>query len=384
MKTNRRIRFALASLLLATMACSLLPFGKDEAPEATSEAVSQPAESSSDSGQTSFELAPLDVSRLWDKDQFSSLRARMVIDYDLDVEGAPTKVSMTMLMEATADPSASHLSMTQEGMDLGEFGAFNIEMYMMNDQIYMSGFFGDSWMVLPDEESMDFMDEFLVDPEEIVDVPPQAWRAPDPEMVNGVSSWHYKFNQDDMMEFAPESLDDLDFESMVVDMWIAVDGGYMVRMENEMEGINAAASEDMGAPEGEIHQMHFVYDVLEINTPITIELPPEAANAEPFDPFSMMGGMDEVDDEMLEYVPLPEDAEISFSFEGMFEAQTSWSFDETKDWMLAELATLGWVVDNEFGSAADGYMVFFNMGDKSLTLTLTENESGTSIVAMMN
>ena len=52
--------------------------------------------------------------------------------------------------------------------------------------------------------------------------------------------------------------------------------------------------------------------------------------------------------------------------------------------LFAELEALGWVVDTEFGSAADGYMAFFNMGDMSLTLTLTETPSGTSIVAMMD
>jgi len=376
MKNHRSIGFVLAALLLATMACSLLPFGKDEAPEPTVAAVQEPAalpteipegssDASKDPSRAGYKIAPLNQSRLWDEEQ-------------------PTDISMTMLMELTTDPLASHVTMTTEGMDMGELGdTFNIEMYIIDEKIYMTGFLGDSWMVMSDESS-DFTDDMFVDPEEFVDAPPQAWRAPDPEMINGVSTWHYAFDEEDVMEFAPESVEDLEFDSMIVDMWVAVDGGHMVRMEATMEGIKSTANEDMGLPEGEVHQMHMVYNVLEINTPFTIELPPEAANAEPFDPLGILGEMDEVDDEMLENLPLPDDAEITFSVAGMLQAETSWSFDETKDWMFAELAALGWVVDTEFGSAADGYMAFFNMGEKSLSLTLTETENGTSIVALMD
>jgi len=130
MKNHRSIGFVLAALLLATMACSLLPFGKDEAPEPTVAAVQEPAalpteipegssDASKDPSRAGYKIAPLNQSRLWDEEQLSSLRAEFVIDYDMDFEGAPTDISMTMLMELTTDPLASHVTMTTEGMDMG-------------------------------------------------------------------------------------------------------------------------------------------------------------------------------------------------------------------------------------------------------------------------
>ncbi|OGO16397.1 MAG: hypothetical protein A2Z14_04490 [Chloroflexi bacterium RBG_16_48_8] len=105
----------------------------------------------------------------------------------------------------------------------------------------------------------------------------------------------------------------------------------------------------------------------DVNGDFTIELPPEAAAAEPlsFDEDLLSGG-----EWTREDVPLPEGAEIDFAMEGMVSAYTNLTFEEVVEFMLTQLEANGWTVEGEPWESEDSYWGDFVKDGETLNLMI--------------
>jgi hypothetical protein len=193
-----------------------------------------------------------------------------------------------------------------------------------------------------------------------------------PENINGVMSWHYVIDKEDLEQELGT------YDELAADAWIAVDGGYLVKMDITMSGsFDTGTFGDQPIDEGTIHVIFNMHDV---NSDFTIELPPEAAEAEPFSfDENLLGGGEWT----REDAPLPEDAEIDFAMEGMVFAYTNLSFDDALNFMLSQLEANGWVVDGEPWAAEDSYWADFVKEGESLSLSIDPATDGTDRIEIM-
>jgi hypothetical protein len=360
MKRTLFLLIAIFSLVLSTLACAL--FGGDDegdstdtgSTEATQVVVDEP-----DATETpEFEEGTIDLDSIWNTMNIESYRGDFTMTFD-GTKGSETVTgSITMSIEQTSNPPAQHMSMSMEGYDIDpELAGFDtFEIYIMEDMVYM--YMGEEmgWMAFPNDPEESMSDEFM-SYQDFVDLPEKAKRKLLPENVNGVMAWHYVID-DDLVE-------DLgSYDEISADAWIAVDGGYLVKMDITMSG--SFTTEDLGDQPIDEGTMHIIFNMIDVNSDFTIELPPEAAEAEPFSfGDELLGG-----EWTREDVPLPEDAEIDFVMEGMVNAYTSLSYEDALEFMLTQLEANGWVVEGEPWESEDSYWADFVKEGETLTLMI--------------
>ncbi len=357
MKRYNFILLVILCLVCSSLACSLLNLGKDgeEASQPTEESPSGPTQEPA----AEFETAPLDELTAFDTSKIKSYRGEMTMSFDGSSNGKTVNGSVFMTIEMTSEPKASHFTMKMEGDSFdGEEILPEMEFYIVGDKMYTNLGGEGGWMVLPAESDESINDAFF-SYQDIADLPPNAQRKLLPESVNGVMCWHYVFDESD---FPPEARE---FDSMSAELWVSVDDGYVVKMDLTASGaFNQTEGEFQSMDEG---TMHIIFDMKDVNQNFTIELPPEAASAEELD----LGG-DLLGDMTWERedVPLPEDAEIVYTYEQMVTAYTLLSVEEARDFMLTQLEANGWTFNTVIYEEDDSYMADFTKGDETLTIMI--------------
>lgn len=218
-----------------------------------------------------FEIATIIQGDLWNLGGLASYRSDYVVTFDGFAQGEAVQGSMSLLLEVTSDPPAQHFLMDLEGYDLGETSLVNTEMYILDESIYINLGFEEEWMTFPGS-SIESMQETLLLPQNFVDLPPAAPRSLLPESVNGVMSWHYKIDDANFQVASAV------YDTMKADVWVAVDGGYLVKMDATFSGSfgEGSAFLDRGT-------IQFLFNLLTINQVFTITLPPAALQATDFD-----------------------------------------------------------------------------------------------------
>lgn len=360
----------IASLLITTLACA--GFGGDdtevetEAPpvEVKPTDVSQPEATE----EPELEVSTIDTQRLWDSSDISSFRGEFIISFEGTTAGEPTQGSMSMFIESTTDPLAQHFTLSMEGLDLGEdlegFELTDMEFYMVDNTMYANMGMGLGWLKFPGMTVEDMQDTVIM-PEDFVDLPPSANRKLLPETVNGVSCWHYVLDDPSVLGETSE------FETFMADAWIAVDGGYLVKMELDATGSFADEfGESISLDDG---SMHIVFNLLSINEAFTIVVPDEALAAEDFG----LGTGTFGDQEWTrEDVPLPADASVDLVMDGTVFFYTDLSVQEASEFMTDQLAANGWVEGSMTYATEDSYFGDFSKDGETLTLMFNPNTDG--------
>jgi hypothetical protein len=371
MRSKSILWIFLASLLIASLACST-PFGGDDTDVETEpdtgqvEATEVPPPVATEVPE--FEEAPIDALQLWDSRDITSYKGEFIISFDGFTAGEATQGSLNMLMEMTTDPMAQHFILSLEGLDLGEevegFDLTDMEFYMVEDTMYANMGMGLGWLKFPGMTVDDFQDSVLL-PEEFIDLPPTANRKLLPETVNGVRCWHYVIDDPSIFDETAQ------FETFEADAWVAVDGGYLVKLEMSATGtFSAEFNEGISLEEG---SMDIVFNLLSINEPFTIELPEEALAAEDFG-----FGTDLLGDQewTREDVPLPADAQIDLVMDGTVFFFTDLTVQETADFMTEQLSANGWTPVGEPFSSPDSFIGDFSKEAETLTLMINPNTEG--------
>lgn len=311
---------------------------------------------------------------------FSAYRTKIKMVFKgLDSEGKPADGTIEIFSEKVKEPPASHMSMKMQGTTLGNVdmqGAenFEIETYVVNDMVYMRNpLLGQEnpWVSYAATGEEDFSSGFSAG--DLVDMPSTARRSLLPQDVNGISCWHYTFNEKDIP--ADERMV---FQKATGEVWVAREGKYPVKFTVQA---TTAAKPDAKPAEGKFFvagDFSVEYELMDVNQSIEIVVPEEATKAGA----SMGGGANSGSGEAA--FPMVDDAKVDFSMEGMLSYTSQKSVKEVVEFYREQLPPLGWKPDTTLEMVDEtGALLSFKQEAKTLTISISVEEGTGLKVALI-
>jgi hypothetical protein len=385
MRRKFLLLMAVLSLVFANFACSVLGAGdadndvKVESPQVNQPESGQPPKSiqpESDQAPMAtevpeFEEVRIDSVSLWDMGEIQSYRGDFTMIFDGTSELGHVNGSIIMNVESTHDPPRQHTLIKMDGYDLdlgwGDFSKF--EFYIIEGTVYFNYGDGGDWITLTSDLEDLLADEF-VSPENFIDFPEKAMRKWQPEDVNGVNAWHYVLDETDFSNKYNQ------YDDVTGDVWIAVDGGYVVKVDVSMTGtFSPNKFGDQPVDQGTIR---YSYNLRDVNENFAIVLPGESASHENTPPpedtplpedTPSSDGQDEEVVWAREDIPLPADAKINYASGTNITAYSQHPFDEVVEFFERQLPANGWAAQWE-NHGTKIYNGGFAKGGESLTLNL--------------
>jgi hypothetical protein len=191
----------------------------------------------------------------------SSYRSRFVLTFaGTDEAGAPVDLSWTISEARSSDPPASYYAWDGQGsgvpgasgsVELVQIGGAGYMVFTEEGESECTPFPAEG---SPPEQTTFSPDTFLAGADFS-----QAQRFLPDEDINGVAARHYSINQQEV------SLPGFS-GTLAGDIWVAVDGGHVVRQVISAAGQVVA----LGGVRG---YLEWTYDLLDINRPVSIEPP---------------------------------------------------------------------------------------------------------------
>jgi hypothetical protein len=335
-------------------------------PEPTAVPEAQPTKEPEPTAEP-VEEEELDASSLADISQFSSYRTNMRILITGTQDGEPIEQVIEFTVEYTAEPLAQHIYVKGAGVDEAS-GLDEMEMYQIEDTMYIS--IAGEWFSAPAEEG-DLSTEGIVAPDDLLG-DTCGWKKGKKTEINGVQAQHWSVSKDALEDcMPPEQLADLgDITDAGGDLYVAVDGSYVVQLDIFYEGENVdldIQTTDEPVDEGRV-EIHFAMS--DVNVPFTIELPEEA-----------IAGTGMPSD-----IPAPPDAEEVSSMFGMISLMSPSEPAVVAEFYQTEMPNNGWTEASAeaFGDmhtlefTKDGrtasIMISFDsdVGKSSVLITVTE------------
>lgn len=269
--------------------------------------------------------------------------------------------AMEILVEFTRQPLTQHIVMSGEGTEQAD-EAGDMEMYRVEDTIYMK--LGEGWISTPSDD--DVLDETgFLDPEDMLG-DTCGWKHEGRSSYNSVDSEHWKLSWEDLKScmVGEEWTDIGEITDASGELYVAREGNYIAYMELMLEGQNLAMS--TGGEEGAVKEgrMEFTYEMSDVNTPMTIEVPEEALASS----------------KLPEDIPVPEGAEeVSFMF-GMLTFNSASSPTEVADFYKAQMPENGWT-ESGVTELGDMYMLEYTQDGRSASLIIsTDTDTGKTTV----
>lgn len=315
--------------------------------------------------ESKIALADLELSSL---DELTSYRYTMVMEMTAtDSTGTETTQTMQMELAVSTDPPATSMIMTAEGAEeIEEMG--QMEFTQIEDTSYINmGELG--CMALPADDNSAMSTEELTDgfsPESITEDLENVTLVGE-ETINGIDVLHYTYDETSMTAEQAVGI-----KSMVGDIYIAKDGGYMVRSIVDVVGdskfIDGFASEDF---QPDTATTHIEMNLTDVNSAVEI-LPPAACEGQ----------------ELPEAVdwPMLDDASEVTSFVGILSYTTEVSGSDAIDFYNDAMAEMGYTLDetSSFISDGNGLLTYINIDDESVTITISEDaDSGLTTVTIL-
>jgi hypothetical protein len=312
-------------------------------------------------------------------DSLSSYRVNFMMEFDGESDGQPNQGTIEMTMEKTKEPPASHMKMAMEGATVEDVGGLNaMEIYQIGDTVYLKNeVMGDSWYSFSGGEAESFEEGFFA-PDEQLEMPKTA-TCTGTENVNGVEAKHCRFTEKDV------DSKDATIESLQGDVWVAVDGGYIVKYTMTATGYESTSEGDDLFGFGNVK---FEYNLTDANDDLTITLPPEAENSS-MDMSGLGGGESGAGGESNAggeagggNIPVLEGAEELLSMGDFVSYYTGASIADVADFYRQELPALGWAEKTEqsYADAGTAFLTFEKDG-QSMIVTITAEEGRTSVIA---
>ncbi|HEY54041.1 MAG TPA: hypothetical protein G4N94_11345 [Caldilineae bacterium] len=300
---------------------------------------------------------------------FDSVRSRG--DFSVDIQyasGETEEQTMTFEMDwvKTDNEYGGDMSMVMSGFGGEEEGApDSMAIYSVGDTTSMN--FGGEWMSSQrDPEELDTMPSIFQSPENFTDQLDDLEKV-GKETINGIKTTHYKFKDVSLFADILEE-DDLAntemFSNVSGDIWVANDGGWVVKMAYEVSGKDIPDDGDKGPIDSA--NIAWNFEVYEVDTLDSIELPEDApAPGEIGIPGFAPGEF-----------PIPEDTTMQGGFGGVYMLESELSEEEVNAFYDDALPALGWTKE-------EGFMPTWSKGDISFTLLISPGDTGgTSIMIM--
>ncbi len=274
--------------------------------------------------------------------QLDSYRSRFVMNFDGESEGEMDQWSLTMEIAYVREPLAQHIVL--KGSETGIEGAEGFETIQIGNRQYM--IWGDGECISHEAEEEDDQNLEIFDLDDVMGQLEGARRVRPDEEVNGIMCRHYVFDEH-AVDWA-----ELNLTKARGEVWIAVDGDYVVKYTMEAEGQNPASHEE--------GRMEWVYEVYDINKPINIEPPASCETDE------------------AQYPTMPDATDV-FSMGGMLSYQSASSFDDVLDFYEQHMPEEGWEESGESFISEGSAILEYVKDGKTITLSITETDEGISV-----
>lgn len=307
---NKALIVAIVFLTLAALACS---FGGQTA---TKEAAATPAAGGGGGGAspTKEPASPpeqeLNLSSVTEGlTTLKSYKARIVIKFvGKDEQGQDINATLDMLEEFTANPQARRIVLSSFGnTQPNQTGS--MEMITIGDTSYIIFENEGKKSCISSSSSETETEQGLFTPEMLGGI--SGARYVKTETVNGIQAKHYAWKEGGVAG--------LGFSSAKGDVWVAVDGNYVVKYTAEGTGKGSLFGSS-GKEEGTIT---IEYNVTEINGSFKIEPPKECESA-------------------ASDIPLMADAQNKSMFGDMISYESASSFEDVVNFYKAEMPAAGW------------------------------------------
>jgi len=342
-----------------------------------------PAESSDQMDSAGNGDGPSSFAGIIGLDNLSSYRMNFVMTFDGTSGGQPSKGQVVMDVSVTKDPPARHVAMQMEGTTVQQLGGSNtVDIYQIGDTIYMnSGAAGGEWISMSaGGMGNGLFDENVFLPEEDLVLPNTADCGSTTTTVNGVQAYSCTFGLGDV------STEDVTFDNLSGQAWVAADGNYVVKYIFEAQGYNDSSAGGPGL--FDTGNVKYEYNLTEINTNFEITVPEEALNSQSLDLGGMTGddasGGDSSDGSSSGDMPIMPGATELTSMAGFTSYYTAAAVPQVAEFYRQELSALGWT-ENESSSFSDDTtgLIVFEKGSDSMMLTISAEGAGRTNVALV-
>jgi hypothetical protein len=186
----------------------------------------------------------------------SSFRQKVGLDFTADGTGVHSKAAY--VGEATTNPTALHSTLTVEGEAASQLPANQVEVIWIGDQAWVK-VGRRPWVQVPATALESEYGGQVVGVGELLPYIPQAHRVMPDESINGIACKHYVYD-----------INDLQIESGMTDakgdIWVAKDGGYVVRLTMNGHGTYYDTYSASGT-------LNLIYDLYDVNASISINPP---------------------------------------------------------------------------------------------------------------
>jgi len=345
--------FLLLTLLLGlTLGCGLLGGGEEppsgEAPSSGEEAVS-PTEvpsgaevSEPPSGEEDVvEEEDIDLSSVTSGMQgLDSFRSHFTMAFEGTTDGEAESWVYEMDMETVRDPFAQRIVIQ------GGFAAEGFESVQVGDRQYVV--LGEGQCVSSSVDEGDTTDMEIFEPDDVMGGLEKARRVRPDERINGILCQHFVFDETNVTWGA--------FTQAKGDMWVSVEGNYVVKFTMQADGKNPLMGDDEGHIEWE-------YEVRDVNQPITIEPP---------------AGCDAAQSEF----PVMSDAADLTTMGGMVMYTTPSALEDVRTFYDEQMLAAGWSQADEPFVTPETAMLSYTKEDRSATITLNLDEGAVSVLIM--
>ncbi|MEX1248835.1 MAG: hypothetical protein WEA61_10175 [Anaerolineales bacterium] len=330
----------LIGLFLFLQACA------SAAPSDASGNEDAPAAGPADSGAADIGAGSLDLSN---PDSFREFPDNYQIAMDFRFEatqadGTPVSSSLRLDGVGQAEPLASRFTFTGSGA-ANIAGSETFEVAYIGDQVYFSAASMGCVNMTVDAAQLPF--DTMVDTGGMLANP--APRVLPDEIINGVPVYHYAITQDNLDLSDPTAMDVSEITNGAI--YVAKDGGYVVRLLLEGRGVSSLLSGDEEL-EGDIFYQLDLTPIASVGE-IT---PPEGCATPAESDFPLMPG-----------------ASNQASFQGFLSYQVLATQQAVVDFYKAEMGALGWTLVEENLMASIG-MLRFSMDDRTVTVVATYDE----------
>lgn len=285
-----------------------------------------------------------------------SFRTSFKVDIDVTENGEQKQGTVEITQEVVRASQSRRIRIAATGDLQGELAANEqpgtLEFIRLGDTSYMYNanaedgqqcisFSGDRANAMPEQ---------IYNAQDLIGSVEQAKLVGSGETVNGIATTHYRFDQASAITINGIS-------QATGDIWIAQDGGYLVKYVGTASGQGGEAFGEQG--EG---TMSWEYNLTDVGAVQEIALPEACAG---------QGASGDI--------PAPPDAAERASFGGMQTFVTTASVDDVVAFYRAEMPAQGWTAGEERLLARVANLTFSKEGRK-LTITITSDGSKTNVL----
>ena len=311
----------------------------------------------------------LDMTSMLNGEIVQSYRFDMVMGINSDQGNGESIITMLY----NSDPYAMDMTMNFTGEAFAEDAAMGeMKIVQIGNSVYMDiPEMGCMEMPATDDMMGDMMSDVFSN--EMMNELETLVKVGD-ETINGVETTHYTFD-----ETTFEDVDD-GMETAVGHIYIAKDGGYMVRMI--LDGTGDVG--DFGGGDSSANgTMHIEMNLTSINEPIHIEAPTDCGSLGDLSPFGtddddggLMGDGGEV-----EY-PITNDAAELITMDGLATYSTNMSVADVTTFYQNELSMMGWIENPDVhASVGNTTTMIFRRDGRLLSVSASsDNATVTNVV----